>query len=231
MVRKSLQEWGLLGVVVLMGIGANLPKELTATWGFDRRYLLGGLIALVAISLVRYLKFTLILAVVILTAGANLPLAMAEELHVSNDIMLFALVAMVIVSLVNRVFNYLPTGLEPSRASGTRHGTVALLQAVARGQTSLVQRLLKKDLNLNARTSIGQTPLMVAAAKGYADLVMVLLDGDADVNATDNEGKTALELAIDGGHTRTAEILKAAGASHPDSTTWDALALATAPSY
>ncbi len=231
MVRKSLQEWGLLGVVALMGMGANLPKELTATWGVDRRYLLGALIALVTISLVRYLRFTLILAVVILTVGANLPLAVAEELHVSKDILLFALVAMVVISLVNRVFNYLPTGVEPDRASGRRHGTVALLQAVARGQTSVVQQLLKTGLNLNARTSTGQTPLMVAAAKGYADLVMVLLDSDADVNATDNEGKTALELAIGGGHPRAAEILEAAGASHPDSTTWDAPALATPPSY
>ncbi|MFQ6024689.1 MAG: ankyrin repeat domain-containing protein [Acidiferrobacterales bacterium] len=212
MARKWVQEWALVGTVTLMSIGANLPRHFAENWGIDRRYLLGGLIALVGVSLVRYLKFTLVLVVVILTVGTNLPAEMAEELHINQDILLFALISMVVISLTSRVFNYLPTGLEP-KPSERPHGTVALFNAVSRGHVSVAQQLLKAGVNVNARTSTGQTALMAAAAKGYADLVKVLLVGGAEVNAVDSGGKSALRIALDSGYTRAAEILREAGAS------------------
>ena len=209
--RKWVREWGLVAAVTLMSLGANLPREFAEQWGIDRKYLLGGLVALVGISLVRYLKFTLILVVVILTAGANLPTEIAEELHVNSDIMLFALVAMVVISLASRMFN-LPTGLEDSDRTKRAHGAVALFNAVSRGHVSVATQLLRAGVNVNVRTTSGQTPLMAAAAKGYADLVKVLVDGGADVNAIDGRGNTAHKIAIEGGYTRAAEILKQAGA-------------------
>ena len=209
--KKWAREWGLVVVVMLMSLGANLPRGFAEQWGIDRKYLLGGLIALVGISLVRYLKFTLILVVVILTVGANLPAEIAEELHVNTDILLFALVAMVIVSLASLMFK-LPTGLEDSGKTKRAHGTVALFNAVLRGHVSVAQQLLKAGVNVNVRTMNGQTPLMAAAGKGYSDLVKVLVDGGADVNARDGRGDTAHKIALEGGYTRAAEILKAAGA-------------------
>jgi hypothetical protein len=194
-----------------MSVGANLPEQFARDWGIDRRVLLGGLIALVGISLVRYLKFTLVLVVVILTAGANLPAEIANELGVNRDIMLFALVAMVVISLASRIFK-MPTGLETGPKTRP-HGAVALFHAVTRGHVSVVQQLLKAGVNVNVRTSDGQTPLMVAAAKGYSDLAKVLLDGGADANVIDSTGKTALKVALEHGYTRTAEILREGGAS------------------
>ncbi len=209
--KKWAREWGLVVVVMLMSLGANLPRGFAEQWGIDRKYLLGGLVVLVGISLVRYLKFTLILVVVILTVGANLPAEIAEELHVNADIMLFALVAMVVVSLASLMFK-LPTGLDDSGKTKRAHGAVALFNAVLRGHVSVAQQLLKAGVNVNVRTTNGQTPLMAAAAKGYSDLVKVLVDGGADVNARDGRGDTAHKIALEGGYTRAAQILKEAGA-------------------
>ncbi len=211
MTKKWLRDWGLVLIVALMSVGANLPEDFAKSWGIDRRVLLGGLIALVAISLVRYLKFTLVLAVAILTAGANLPAGIAQELGVNRDIMLFALVSMVVISLVSRLFK-MPTGLETGPRTRP-HGAVALFHAVTRGHVSVVQQLLKAGVNVNVRTTDGQTPLMMAAAKGYSDLAKVLLDGGADANVVDGKGRTALRVALDNGYTRTAEILREGGAS------------------
>lgn len=211
MAKKWLRDWGLVLIVALMSVGANLPEEFAKSWGIDRRVLLGGLIVLVGISLVRYLKFTLVLAVAILTAGANLPAEIAQELGVNRDIMLFALVAMVVISLASRIFK-IPTGLETGPRTRP-HGAVALFHAVTRGHVSVVQQLLKAGVNVNVRTSDGQTPLMMAAAKGYSDLAKVLLDGGADANIVDGKGSTALKIALDHGYTRTAEILREGGAT------------------
>lgn len=217
--RKWLRDWGLVGVVTLMSVGANLPEEFAREWGIDRKFLLGGLITLVGVSLIRYLKFTLVLVVAILAVGANLPKEMAQSLGVNRDIMLFALVAMVVISLASRVFK-MPTGLEvqPKRRSG-QHGAIALFHAVTRGHVSVVQQLLKAGVNVNVRTSDGVTPLMAAAGKGYSDLVKVLLDHGANANAVDGSGSTALKIALDHGYTRTAEILRDAGATTPQSAT------------
>lgn len=211
--RKWLRDWGLVGVVTLMALGANMPEGFAREWGIDRKYLLGGLITLVGIALVRYLKFTLILVVAILTIGANLPEDMAEGLGVNRDIMLFALVSMVVISLVSRVFK-MPTGLDVAPRKRVQHGAIALFHAVTRGHVSVAQQLLKAGVNVNIRTRDGVTPLMTAAAKGYSDLVQVLLDGGADVHVVDATGNTALKIALDHGYTRAAELLREAGAHH-----------------
>lgn len=207
---KSLTDWGLVLGVALMSIGANLPPGMAESWGIDRRFLLGGLVALVAVALVRYLKFTLVLVVAILAVGANLPGDIAREFGVDRHIMMFALIAMVIISLASRFFK-IPTGIEKPKSS-SRHGAVALFNAVAKGQMSVAQSLLKTGVNVNVRTVDGTTPLMAAAKKGYSDLAKVLLDNGADVTARDSKGNTALSIALSGGYTRTAELIKGVGA-------------------
>ena len=66
---KSVSDWGMVIGVAVLSIGANLPTGLAEQWGIDRKYLLGGLICLVGVALVRYLKFTLVLVVAILAIG------------------------------------------------------------------------------------------------------------------------------------------------------------------
>jgi hypothetical protein len=207
---KSLTDWGLVLGVALMSIGANLPADMAERFGIDRRFLLGGLVALVAVALVRYLKFTLVLVVAILAVGANLPGDIAREFGVDRHIMMFALIAMVVVSLASRFFK-IPTGVEKPKTS-SRHGAVALFNAVAKGQMSVAQSLLKTGVNVNVRTIDGTTPLMAAAKKGYSDLAKILMDNGADVHARDSKGNTALSIALAGGYTRTAELLKGEGA-------------------
>ena len=91
---KSVSDWGMVIGVAVLSIGANLPIGLAQQWGIDRKYLLGGLICLVGVALVRYLKFTLVLVVAILAIGANLPSDMATEFGVDRHIMMFALISM-----------------------------------------------------------------------------------------------------------------------------------------
>lgn len=208
---KSVSDWGLVIGVALMSIGANLPTGFAQQWGIDRRYLLGGLMCLVGVALVRYLKFTLVLVVAILSIGANLPADMALEFGVDRHIMMFGLIAMVVVSLASRFFK-IPTGIEKQRVTSTRHGAVALFNAVAKGQLSVAQSLLKTGVNVNVKTLSGTTPLMAAASKGYSDLAKVLMDGGADVHAKDSKGETALSIATRSGFTRTADMLKTGGA-------------------
>jgi hypothetical protein len=206
---KSLTDWGLVLGVALMSIGANLPPGMAESWGIDRRFLLGGLVALVAVALVRYLKFTLVLVVAILAVGANLPGDIAREFGVDRHIMMFALIAMVVISLASRFFK-IPTGIDKPKSS-SRHGAVALFNAVAKGQMSIAQSLLKTGVNVNVRTVDGTTPLMAAAKKGYSDLAKVLLDNGADATARDSKGNTALSIALSGGYTRTADLIKSVG--------------------
>lgn len=210
--KESPRDWGLVIVVILLSIGANLPHEWTDFISFDRRYLLGGLIAVVGVALVKYLKFTLILVIVALAAGANLPGDIAREFSIDPQISLLGLVAMIVISLSNRVLK-LQTGLEKSGRSKTAHGAAALFTAILKGRIAVVQSLLNQGVNVNVTTISGKTPLMAAAYKGYSDIIQMLLDNNADVNAKDGRGDTAVKIATRGGYTRIAELLKKAGAT------------------
>lgn len=208
--KESPRDWGLVAVVALLSIGANLPSEWIDVLSIDRRYLLGGLIAVIGVALVRYLKFTLILVIVILAAGANVPADIANEFGIDPQISLLGLVAMIVISLSNRLLK-LPTGLEKSGRSKTAHGAAALFTAILKGRIAVVQSLLNQGVNVNVRTVSGKTPLMAAAYKGYSDIVQMLLDNGADVNAKDGRGDTAEKIAERGGYTRIVELLKKGG--------------------
>ena len=209
--KESPRDWGLVIVVVLLSIGANLPDEWTSYFNFDRRYLLFGLIAVIGVALVRYLKFTLILVIVALAAGANLPADIANEFGFDPQISMLGLVAMIVISLSNRVLK-LPTGLEKSGRSKTAHGAAALFTAILKGRIAVVQSLLNQGVNVNVRTISGKTPLMAAAYKGYSDIVQMLLENGAEVNAKDGRGDSAVKIAVRGGYTRIVELLKKVGA-------------------
>jgi len=210
--QESSRDWAFVIVVALLALGANLPAELTETISIDRRYFLIGLVAVVGVALVRYLKFALLLVVAFLAIGANLPGELAKEFGIDPQLMLLGLVAMVVISLCNRIWK-LPTGLEKSGRPPMVHGAAALFNAILKGRTAVVQTLVKQGVNVNTRTVSGKTPLMAAAYKGYTDIVQLLLDSGAEVGTRDNRGDTALGMATRGGYTRIAELLKQAGAA------------------
>jgi hypothetical protein len=210
--RESPRDWLLVGTVALLAVGANLPQEWTALVSFDHRYFLFGLIAVVGVALVRYLKFALLLVVVFLAIGANLPNELAAEFGIDPQIMLIGLVSMVIISLCNK-FLKLPTGLDKSGRPPSAHGAAAMFNAVLKGRIVIVQTLLKQGVDVNTRTVSGKTLLMAAAYKGYPDILQLLIEHGAETGARDARGDTALKMAERGGFTRAAEVLKAAGAA------------------
>jgi ankyrin repeat protein len=210
--KESKRDWGLVIVVAMLAIGANIPSSLFESYSFDRRYLLAGLIAVVGVSLVRYLKFTLILVIFILALGSNLPEDIANGFGIDPQIMFLGLVSMVTISLSNRLFK-LPTGLDKGGRPKSTHGAAALFMAILKGRIAMVQLLLKEGVNVNVRTVSGKTPLMAAAHKGYTDIVQLLLEQGANVVLKDSGGNSAFTFAQRGGYTRIVELLKKSGVS------------------
>jgi ankyrin repeat protein/serine/threonine protein kinase len=67
-----------------------------------------------------------------------------------------------------------------------------LIAAARTGSPELVQTLVEKGANVNAKDDTGRTALMWAANNGASDMVQFLLSKGAEVNAKDPTGKTAL---------------------------------------
>ena len=83
-----------------------------------------------------------------------------------------------------------------------------LFQAAFEGNTSKIEKLIKKGADVNAKDENGAPVLMAAAANGQTEIVKMLLDKGADVNVKDKDGKTALMYAADRGHTDIVKLLR-----------------------
>jgi ankyrin repeat protein len=86
--------------------------------------------------------------------------------------------------------------------------------------------LMEPDIDVNHRSSGGQTPLHIAAGLFLHGLAAVLLVKGADVDARDQRGRTALMNAAKVGDTKTVAQLLKHGADPNASTTrfrWTAL--------
>lgn len=206
-VSHLTKDIALVSTVTLMSIGANLPESFMASIGLNQTYLLIGLVLVVAVSLVRYLKFTLVLVIAILAAGANMPHELAMEIGVDPQAMLFALLAMVGTSLANFLIK-LPKGVEPIAQINSTHGSRTLCHAASKGHASMVYSLVSAGINPNFMDEKGQLPLVVAASTGQALIVKLLLDNGANVTAQDGHGMTAIEAASKAGFSQTALLLK-----------------------
>ena len=67
------------------------------------------------------------------------------------------------------------------------------------GRLEVVQALLDKGANVNAKTEKGTTALMMASSTGQTDVVQMLLENGANVNAKTSYSLTALMRAAEGG--------------------------------
>lgn len=212
--KESPRDWILVGVVGVLVVINNLPEQWTESL-IDRRFLLGALIGFVAIALIRYLKFALLLAMALLAIGANLPSEIAKEFGVDPQIALLGVVVMVVISLSNKILK-LPTGLDKTGRTKTVHGAAALFSAILKGRIAVVQSLVGQGVNVNVRTISGKTPLMAACYKGYSDIVHLLVESGADVNGKDSSGDTAIKIAKRNGFGRIVELLERQGARVDD---------------
>ncbi len=107
----------------------------------------------------------------------------------------------------------LEVGADPSKAIG-EGGYTPLMLATANHAEPLVQALLKRGVDVNARNSGGVTALMIAAANGRADMVEVLVQAGADAQAKNERGDTALSIAQEKGDEKVIKLLNGPG-GHP----------------
>jgi len=101
--------------------------------------------------------------------------------------------------------------------TGTAHAAATvdqqLLDAAENGYPALVQTLLEKGGDVNARDQSGATPLMIAADQGNLDIVRLLLEKGADVNAKDGQDSSALIEASKRGFLEIVKLLLERGAN------------------
>ena len=74
----------------------------------------------------------------------------------------------------------------------------ALLDAAKTGKVKNVERLLKKDININVADTEGSknTALIYASDFGHKDVVKILVDAGADIDARNGAGETAIIKSV-----------------------------------
>lgn len=82
-----------------------------------------------------------------------------------------------------------------------------LHQAAREGNFRQVEKLLKKNVDVNAVNKYGMTPLHEAARYGHTEIVRVLLAKGADIKKADELGDTALHWAVKCGKVFVVQIL------------------------
>ena len=84
----------------------------------------------------------------------------------------------------------------------------ALLNAAFKGDLGEVNKLIKKEADVNAANAGGFTPLIAAAEKGHQKIVALLLTQGAEVKqATTDNGTTPLIVAAERGYRKIVEML------------------------
>ena len=204
--KETSKDIWLLLLVALMALAANLPEDVAAAYSIEKKYLLMALTGVIVVSILRYLRFTLVLMTVVLAVGANLPAELASRFNIEPSIMLFTLLVMIVIAAVNRFLNVIPDKPSP-QPNNSVHGVRALIRAISSGNVQQVQRLIQSGVNVNIATLSGKTPLMLAAFTGYADIVQLLINAGAETQARDREGNTALSIAERKGYTRITALL------------------------
>jgi hypothetical protein len=91
-------------------------------------------------------------------------------------------------------------------------GVTPLMAASSFGQVDMVDLLLEKGANINAKDKDDQTALMKAVKYNHAEVVEHLLKGGADVRGRDLHGNTVVSFALDKKDRQIMTMLSKAGA-------------------
>ncbi|KAF2967382.1 hypothetical protein GQX73_g6177 [Xylaria multiplex] len=89
----------------------------------------------------------------------------------------------------------------------------ALHKAAANGRDEIVELLLVKGANINAKDDSGRTALHGAVENKHYEVARRLLDSKSEVNVGDNSKQTALHRAAENGHEAVVELLLKYGAN------------------
>lgn len=106
-------------------------------------------------------------------------------------------------------------------ASTNRFGGTALIPAAHHGHVEVVRELLKTRIDVDHVNRLGWTALLEAIVLGdggprHTEIVRQLLAGGADPRRGDAQGVAPLAHAVQRGQHRIADLLRRAGATHPD---------------
>lgn len=91
-------------------------------------------------------------------------------------------------------------------------GWPPLVYAVFNNHPQVVEYLIKKGANINAKSEIGATSLLLASRSGETDMVKFLLKHHADPTIADQNGDTPIDVALKGDNKQIIELLREAGA-------------------
>ena len=90
-------------------------------------------------------------------------------------------------------------------------GWTLLHYAAKGGNDVIIEKLLSLGLDIDSRSSIGETPLMIAACEGSLDAFSVLIERKSDPTLKNNDGRTLLHYAATGGNNVIIEKLLSLG--------------------
>lgn len=82
----------------------------------------------------------------------------------------------------------------------------ALMIASSKGNKAIIEALIKKGANINAKDDDGVTPIFFAITSGKPEVVKFLLDKGADKNARLSNGISLYDFAINKGHREIANL-------------------------
>jgi ankyrin repeat protein len=91
------------------------------------------------------------------------------------------------------------------------YGWPPLSYAAFNGHTAIVDYLLKRGAEIDAKTQNGSTALFFAARFGHIEAVKLLLKNEADPTIANENGETAVDWAMKNKHTDIEDLLRAAG--------------------
>lgn len=89
----------------------------------------------------------------------------------------------------------------------SNYATTALLAAVNRGYTRIVELLLKAGANAYVESVFKDTPIIVASFEGHADIVELLLLHGVPGDFVDYSGYTPMYCAFVGNHMNVVNVL------------------------
>ena len=212
---QNFQDVATIGLVALIAIAINIPATMPVD--IDRTFLLGALAGIIAIALVKYIRFTLVLTVALLIVGANIPASMASAFGLDQWMLTLTLFFLVTLGLLHRVVKNVPGWLDPKNENHSiqnhLHGARAMFGSIKAGRTRVVRSLLRQGVDPDIRANGGETPLMYAVANNQDVIVQILLDNGADTSLENNDGYTALMVAEIKGFDLIAALLKHAAAN------------------
>ena len=79
----------------------------------------------------------------------------------------------------------------------TLNTTTPLMRAAKRNNADVVNFLISKGADVNAKNKKGWTALLFAASQNTSDVVKLLLDNGADINAKNKDGNNAIICALE----------------------------------